>query len=142
MTIQEGPWSVLLWGAAAGRVAVIFSSPPSRSWGTLAPSSCGSEDRTLDDPWSADCVSERTVRENLMLIQDMFLWSVASVARGGGIPFLKEFPHPDDGQSAASPNFWVTATWTRFQSWAGVKRRYLETGNFSGTVPLQYRHKS
>ena len=97
LTVPDGSWSALLWGAAAGRVVAVFSSPPSRSWSDdSAQRETGPEDRTREDPWCSQGTAERTVRENLMLVQDMFLWSVASVARSKGIPYLKEFPNPPE----------------------------------------------
>ena len=132
LTSPEGVWSVLLWAAAEGRIITIFSSPPHRTWTSTAGSSLkGQDSRTTEDPWCVDCDSERTLRENLLAVQDMFLWSVASVARGAGIPFVREFPDVKDAVS-----LWNTTSWIRFQQWAGAHNSFLETGRYEGVDPL------
>ncbi|CAE7306674.1 GIP, partial [Symbiodinium sp. CCMP2456] len=67
MTRRNSVWRVLLWAAATGRIALILSSPP-------RPSSEGKQ---------------------MMQYQDMFLWSVASIARNSGIPYVCEPPVPE-----------------------------------------------
>ena len=64
LKIKEGVWRVLLWAAATGRIVSIFSSPHDRLSG---------EDSALG-------------------LQPMFLWSLASVARGCGVPYVFEAP--------------------------------------------------
>ena len=125
LTDPDGPWSVLLWAAAAGRISAILSSAPSRTWSGGQTEPDQPWQRTHVDPWCQGCTSARTVHENLLFIQDMFLWTVASVARGGGIPFVKEFPDAkrDDGFG-----FWELDVWHRFQQWSGVKRSCVEVG--------------
>ncbi|CAE7353710.1 unnamed protein product, partial [Symbiodinium sp. CCMP2592] len=54
-------WRTLLWAAAAGRIAAIFSSPPK---------DCG--------------------RRKRLLIQDKFPWSLASAVCNTGIPYLAD----------------------------------------------------
>ena len=60
LTKVEGVWRALLWAAATGRIAVILSSPPQAK----------DEGRAL------------------MNLQPLFLWSLASVARGRGNTLL------------------------------------------------------
>ena len=137
LTDPDGPWSVLLWAAAAaGRIKAIFSSAPSRSWGMRSPSTAHDPQRTREDPWCSQGMYERAVRENLLLVQDMFLWTVASVAQGRGIPFLKEFPDVSWGQGSNQASFWDTTVWTEFMQWSGVRQRFIETGNFLERLPL------
>ncbi|CAE7730700.1 GIP [Symbiodinium sp. CCMP2592] len=62
LTKRDGVWRVLLWAAAAGKVSGILSSPPMHA-----------------DP-----------SKEVLKYQDKFLWSLASVANGQGIPFLSE----------------------------------------------------
>ena len=57
---RNGVWRLLLWAAASERIAAILASPPD-SKGTEA---------------------------DVIRIQDMFLWSLASVANGQGVPYL------------------------------------------------------
>ena len=64
LTCQHGVWRVLLWAAATGRIVSVFSSPHTKVAATKP---------TLG-------------------LQPMFLWSLASVARGKGIPFVFEAP--------------------------------------------------
>ena len=62
LTKAEGVWRALLWAAASGRIAMLFSSPP----------------------------KPRDEGRVLMNLQPLFLWSLSSVAKGGGIPYLHE----------------------------------------------------
>ncbi|CAE7244731.1 GIP [Symbiodinium sp. CCMP2592] len=62
LTKRNAVWRVLMWAAASGRVAAVFASPP----------------RNL-----------RTGSE-VLCIQDQVLWSLASVARGVGVPYVRE----------------------------------------------------
>ncbi|CAE7251152.1 GIP [Symbiodinium sp. CCMP2592] len=58
----DGVWKVLLWAAAHGKVSVLLSSPP----------------------------TVRNGKISRLHLQDMFLWSLASVSRGRGIPYVAE----------------------------------------------------
>ena len=59
-----------------------------------------------------------------MALQDMVLWSLALVARGVAIPFLKELPSSGHAVSSASSfdpsSFWETESWKAFEQWAQV----------------------
>ena len=57
-----GVWRALLWAASAGRIVAILSSPPP--------------------------VTDET--KLVLNLQPMFLWSLASITRGKGIPYLFE----------------------------------------------------
>ena len=58
----DGVWKVLLWAAAHGRIAVLLSLPPT--------------------------VGRKALSR--LHLQDMLLWSLASVSRGRGIPYVAE----------------------------------------------------
>ena len=88
LTKPQGAWRALLWAAAAGKIAVILSSPPQYQEGP---------------------------RQRLHL-QSMFLWSVASIARGGGIPYLAEHAGLPDSIRKA------------FESWSGTDGIRLSQG--------------
>ncbi|CAE7819778.1 GIP [Symbiodinium sp. CCMP2592] len=62
LTRRNGVWRLLLWAAAAGKIACLFSSPPLKA-----------------DP-----------AKEVLRYQDRVLWSLASVANGKGIPFVSE----------------------------------------------------
>ena len=121
---ESGVWSVLLWAAIQGRVTVVLSSPPYRTWN----GGCSSNPtRSPEDPWAATSNDPIVLRESLIAVQDMFLWSLASVAKGKAIPFLKEIPSASTGTRSESGHgvrpetFWETETWKEFQSWARVE---------------------
>ena len=63
-----GAWRALLWGAATGRIIAILASPPP--------------------------VNDET--KLVLNLQPMFLWSLASVTRGKGIPFFLEHALVED----------------------------------------------
>ena len=89
---QQGVWRALLWAAARGKVAAVFSSPPRYREGEIA----------------------------RLPLQAMVLWSLASVIRGGGIPFLAEQP--------GTP----TSLQRNFAGWSGVKDIVLSQGALGG----------
>ncbi|CAE7676033.1 GIP [Symbiodinium sp. CCMP2456] len=76
-----GVWSVLLWAAASGRISAILASPPKSSFEAKSP----------------------------LAVQDMFLWTVASVAKGRGVPYFRcsNLPVGDEGLRQA----WIA--WSR-----------------------------
>ena len=84
LSTESGVWSVLLWGALQGRVAVILSTPPYRTWGSFQ---ANSEGRSLEDPWATLSTDPVIQRESLLAVQDLLLWSISSVARTQAIPF-------------------------------------------------------
>ena len=122
---EYGVWSVLLWAAAQGRITVLLSTPPYRTWNNP---NLGSTERSVADPWASTSCDPAVLRESVMAIQDLFLWSVASIARGQAIPFLKEIPATraatsENGHHRLTPEtFWTTEVWTEFQHWARVSR--------------------
>ena len=114
LTRVEGVWSVLLWAAATGRIACITSSTPRRTWAQTAEAR-----EEHGDWWIRSGVEGRVWDENLMLVQDLFLWSVASVAKGRGIPLVKEFTYePRHGETVGG--FWESQTWKAFEQWSGA----------------------
>ena len=123
LSTEGGVWSVLLWAAAQGRVVTILSSPPYRTWYA---SEGATNARQLRDPWGLSTADDLVFKENLLAVQDMVLWSIASVARGCAIPFLKEViaaaPHASPGDQVVRPeSFWKTEVWSSFQQWAKVR---------------------
>ena len=120
---ESGVWSVLLWAAAQGRIAAVLSSPPHRTWN---PRDEGATGRTTEDPWAVASYDAVLLKESILAIQDMLLWSIASIARGFAIPFLKEvssiFPALRGQDSKiCSDSFWHTEAWKSFQTWAKVR---------------------
>ena len=119
---EAGPWSVLLWAAAQGRISAVLSSPPYRTWNKM-----NDTPRTVQDPWAGGSTDPSVTKESLLAVQDLFLWSLASVARGQAIPYLKESPSTrvgtvPDGKTGMSPEaFWETEAWKTFQHWARVR---------------------
>ncbi|CAE7779988.1 GIP [Symbiodinium sp. CCMP2592] len=67
LTKRNAVWRVLMWAAASARVVAVFASPPHHP-------RPGSE---------------------VLIIQDQVLWSLASVARGAGVPYVREVPLED-----------------------------------------------
>ena len=92
LTKPNAVWKVLLWAAASGRVAVVLSSMP------------------------GNCKGQR---ERLVL-QDKFLWSLASAVRGSGIPFLAEV-------TKACPDVDLS-----FKSWSRTSTVTLSQGALGG----------
>ena len=85
---QGGVWKVLLWAAAQGRIAAVLSSPP------------------LSHP-------NPPIR---ICVQAMLLWSLTSVVRGTGVPYVAE--HEGIPAEAAAS----------FSRWSGVKEVSLTQG--------------
>ena len=121
LTKVEGVWSVLLWAAATGRIACITSSAPRRTWNGEGDHPAEEILGDNDSCWIRPGTRNRVWSENLLVVQDMFLWSLASVAKGRGIPFLKEFTCNGVGD-AGMCNFWSSPTWKSFEQWSGAKK--------------------
>ena len=98
LTKRNGVWKLLLWAACTGRVAGILASPPSDLRG---------EKRVLGT-------------------QDMFLWSLASVATGRRIPFVSG--HVDAQDEARQ----------RFGRWSGMDPLVISQGALAG----EFEHKT
>ena len=96
LTKRNGVWRLLLWAAAAGRIAVLLSSPP--------------KGPGLD--------------KGVLSIQDMFLWSVASVAAGRGVPYLCTGVDHDSPSRKA------------FELWSGVRSFTCFQGALGGEYEL------
>ena len=124
LTHPAGAWSVLLWAACTGRIVAVLSSPPHQTWSSNGVSSRA---RSSDNLWGLFEPGEPGFKESMMAIQDMFLWSLASAARGSAIPFLKELPALGVGatvgtRSGLNPgSFWHTDAWLSFSRWSKVE---------------------
>ena len=120
-----GVWSVLLWAACTGRIVTILSSPPHQTW-----SACDTSPRarSCDNLWGLYEPGDTGFKENVLAVQDMFLWSLASAARGSAIPFLKELPALGVRSMAGKEpiinpgSFWRTEAWSSFMRWSKVER--------------------
>ena len=136
LTTSGSVWSVLLWAAANGRVVAVLSSPPHRTWC----SADTAENRRTDvDPWGQSDPGTSAFRENLIATQDMFLWSLSSVARDGAIPFLKELPSTGHDLSSTTRHgvtpdrFWETESWSAFMRWSRTEVVRLHQGSLGQT---------
>ena len=115
---------MLLGAACTGRVVAVMSSPPHRTWNS---NDSGSKARTLENLWGSYESGDTGFRENLLAIQDMFLWSLSSAARGTAIPYLKELPSPGvawsdtSAQGIRPDSFWSTEAWASFARWSRVE---------------------
>ena len=92
LTVQGGVWRVLLWAAATGRIVSIFSSPHPKVTGT----------------------------KSALGLQPMFLWSLASVAKGKGIPYVFEAPRE------------LEQEYQKFLTWSGGATSSLDQAAFGG----------
>ncbi|CAE7263274.1 GIP, partial [Symbiodinium necroappetens] len=119
LTKPEGVWSVLLWAAAEGRITCITSSAPRRTWQASISERDDHLARGLEF-WGSGFENEKVLKENLLVVQDLFLWSLASVFRGGRIPLVKECSAGVE-RGTQGRDFWDTETWHRFEQWSGVK---------------------
>ncbi|CAE7699215.1 TY5A, partial [Symbiodinium sp. CCMP2456] len=88
LTKARGTWRALIWAASLGKIAVVLSSPPKYREGA----------------------------RQVLHLQDMFLWSLASVARGSGIPYLAEHAGLPDHVASS------------FRDWSGVTKVRLNQG--------------
>ena len=88
----DGVWKVLLWAAAQGRIVAVLSSPPSGN----------------------------SLEVHRLAAQGMLLWSLASIARGEGIPYVAErspLANLDD---------------SRFMVWSGTRIVKVFQGSLGG----------
>ncbi|CAE7531161.1 RE1 [Symbiodinium sp. CCMP2592] len=88
---DAGLWRAITWAAYTGRVAAVIADPPVRSWQRMYTSEGPTQLRTPSAPWGVQGLKEssQTKLDNdiLLSLQPLWVWTVASVARGQGVPF-------------------------------------------------------
>ena len=88
---DQGLWKALSWAAFTGRVSAVLADPPVRTWHQVKTGD-GSHTklRTYEEPWGtqglAQALQARVNVDTLTGIQPLWLWTVASIAKGEGIP--------------------------------------------------------
>ena len=97
---NEALWKALSWAAFTGRVSAILADPPTRTWYQVRTQELPAvQVRSYHQPWGADSLKPSTqarVDEDTLLgVQPLWLWTVASIAKGEGVPFCYTAGDPD-----------------------------------------------
>ncbi|CAE7673266.1 KIN12C, partial [Symbiodinium necroappetens] len=118
-TLESGVWKALSWAAFTGRVAGILCDAPMRTWNSVKVNgtSCvqlRSQEHLWGEPSNSDGMQTRVDDDTVLGLQPMWLWTLASLARGEGVPFCQT--HVLQGESRSSP--WLGAVVNPFAEWS------------------------
>ncbi|OLP97725.1 Copia protein [Symbiodinium microadriaticum] len=89
--VSPSVWKVLCWAAFTGRVAGVVADAPMKTWGVLkVEDSKVVRLRSSQHPWGEPGITTtlqaKVDDDVLTALQPMWLWTVASLSRGEGIP--------------------------------------------------------
>ena len=118
-TLDPGVWKALSWAAFTGRVAGILGDAPMRTWNPVKvdETSCiqlRSREHLWGEPSNSEGVQARVDDDTVLGIQPMWLWTIASLARGEGVPFCQT--HALQSESRSAP--WLEAVVYPFAEWS------------------------
>ena len=121
--VEPGVWKALSWAAFTGRVSGIVADVPMRTWnGVRIDESKVVHLRTSEEPWGSSCNTPRQqsrVDDDLVFsLQPMWLWMMASVANGEGVPFMQT--HASYGPHAEGT--WMSSVVKPFMAWSNCSR--------------------
>ena len=91
--------------------------------------------RSDSDVWGSPEPGAAAYKENVLAIQDMFLWSLSSVVRNGAVPYLRELPSTGQDPVAmpihgVTPDaFWNTEAWKAFRHWSNSEAIRFHQGS-------------
>ena len=117
--LDPGVWKALSWAAFSGRVAGLVCSAPMRTWSPVKTSATScvqlrSQEHLWRVPSNSDEMQAKVDDDTLLGIQPMWLWTLASLARGEGVPFCQT--HVLQSESRSSP--WLKAVVHPFAEWS------------------------
>ncbi|CAE7465544.1 GIP [Symbiodinium necroappetens] len=118
-TLEPGVWKALSWAAFTGRVAGILGDAPMRTWNSVKvdETSCiqlRSQEHLWGEPSNSEGMQARVDDDTVLGIQPMWLWTLASLAKGEGVPFCQT--HALQSESRSSP--WLEAVVSPFAEWS------------------------
>ncbi|OLQ14731.1 hypothetical protein AK812_SmicGene1053 [Symbiodinium microadriaticum] len=131
--VEPGVWRALSWAAFTGRLSGIVSDAPMRTWnGVRVGESHTVHLRTPDFPWGAPSNTEghqSKVNDDVVFsLQPMWLWTVASIAQGCGIPFLQTHALPQfDGVQP-----WLDSVVNPFSVWSNCSQFKVDGASEAG----------
>ena len=118
-TLKPEVWKALSWAAFTGRIAGILCDAPMRTWSSVKVHGASQVQlRSKDHPWGEPGNSEelqaKVDDDTTRGVQPMWLWTLASLARGEGVPFCQT--HVLQSESRSTP--WLKAVVSPFAEWS------------------------
>ncbi|CAE7765514.1 GIP [Symbiodinium sp. CCMP2592] len=111
-------WKALCWAAFTGRISAILDDPPIRTWQKTDTGSGMMKLRTYAEPWGVQglkgTLQAKVDEDTLVSVQPLWLWTVASVARGKGVPMCFSEGEPGGSDVRA----WKEAVMDPFAEWS------------------------
>ena len=132
-------WEALSWAAFTGRVAAMIADPPMRTWNEIKTGELPAvRVRSCEQPWGEPGLKLSTqgkVDEDTLLgIQPLWLWTVASIAKGEGIPMCYT-----EGVVGSDSQAWHDLVTKPFAAWSNCSLRHVPWTREGGRHTRQLR---
>ena len=116
-------WKAISWAAFTGRVVGLIADAPMRTWMSIHTSEKEAiRFRTTQYPWGVPRtptkVQERIDSDTLVALQPLWLWTLASLSRGEGVPLCQAQAMSEDGSALV----WAEKVLSPFQEWSNCSR--------------------
>ena len=128
-TVNPAAWKVLCWATFTGRVAGIVADAPMKTWSVLKVEDSRSVRlRSNQHPWGEPGISSalqaKIDDDVLTVLQPMWLWTVASLSRGEGVPTCQTHAVYPDGANEC----WMRDVVDPFQQWSNCSELFIDSG--------------
>ena len=149
--LEPKVWTAMSWAAFSGRILAVVGDSPMRTWGEVQVAEGTSVRlRSAEHPWGEPGIKSglqnKVDDDTLLGVMPMWLWTLASIAKGEGVPFCQTCAL--QGQAASGP--WLQQVVTPFANWSNSREFVVQSINegVRQTIPgvhqswiLQHRGK-
>ncbi|CAE7470087.1 GIP [Symbiodinium necroappetens] len=127
--VSPSVWKVLCWAAFTGRVAGVVADAPMKTWGVLkVEDSKAVRLRSTQHPWGEPDISaalQAKIDDDVLTArQPMWLWTVASLSRGEGVPTCQTHAVYPEGTN----EWWMRTVVDPFQQWSNCSDLIVDSG--------------
>ncbi|OLP94794.1 hypothetical protein AK812_SmicGene23144 [Symbiodinium microadriaticum] len=138
--VSPSVWKVLCWAAFTGRVAGVVADAPMKTWGVLkVADSKVVRLRSPQHPWGEPGITTtlqaKVDDDVLTALQPMWLWTVASLSRGEGIPTCQTHALYPEGANEC----WMRDVVDPFLQWSNCSNMTIDSdrGVEGNTRPMK-----
>ena len=121
--VEQKVWKALSWAAFTGRLSAIVADAQMRTWnGVKVDDAAPIHLRTAQHPWglssNTTAMQQKVEDDTVFSLQPMWLWTIASIAKGQGVPFMQTH-----AVNAANPNCpWMSSVVDPFSTWSNCSQ--------------------